>query len=125
MSPETQDEVVSLADRMMTFFGAQNMNVMWFGGEPLLAPDVIEKMTGRLKALTEDRGGEYRASIITNGYFLSEENIAMLERCNIDIVQVTLDGLGEQHDRTRHLAGGGGTFDRIAFNLKNHKIPSG
>lgn len=123
MSPETQEEVISLAERMMTFFGAHNMTVMWFGGEPLLAPDVIEKMTARLKALTEARGGEYRAKIITNGYFLNEENIAMLKRCDIDMAQVTLDGLGEQHDHTRHLAGGGGTFDRIAFNLKNHKIP--
>ena len=42
MSREVRDEVVSLAERMLDASGASRLRVTWFGGEPLLAPDVIE-----------------------------------------------------------------------------------
>lgn len=38
-------------------------------------------------------------------------------------MQVTLDGIGETHDATRHLKGGGPTFHRIAENLRTLSIP--
>ncbi len=36
--------------------------------------------------------------------------------------QITLDGVGAAHDATRHLAGGGPTFERITGNLRSVKI---
>ena len=123
MSPEIQDDVVSLAQRMLKASGGKHLSVTWFGGEPLLAMDVIEALTGRLKALAEESGAEYSAGIITNGYLLTQKNIDILDRCKVSSCQVTIDGLGEAHDATRHLAGGGATFDRIISNLRNGKIP--
>lgn len=123
MTPETQDAVVSLAAKMMDYSGIRNLYVNWFGGEPLLATDIIENLTIRLRKLAETRGGYYRAKIVTNGYLLTAENIALLARCNIERAQVTLDGLGEMHDRTRHLTGGGATFETITKNLRENKIP--
>ena len=38
-------------------------------------------------------------------------------------MQVTLDGIGATHDATRHLAGGGPTFDRIVENLSRPGLP--
>ena len=122
MSQETQDAVVTLAQKMMDTYGEKNLSVTWFGGEPLLAPDIIEALTLRLRPMAEARGGHYSAIIITNGYLLNEKNIALLERCDVRIAQVTLDGLGEVHDRTRHLAGGGATFERIVSNLTENKM---
>lgn len=37
MSPEVQDDVVALAGRMLDASGAKDVDVSWFGGEPLLA----------------------------------------------------------------------------------------
>ena len=56
-------------------------------------------------------------------FLLTQKNIDILERCRVSICQVTVDGLGSQHDATRHLAGGGATFDRIIRNLRDWKIP--
>lgn len=123
MSPEVQDDVVALTERMLDVTGGKQLSVTWFGGEPLLAPDVIESLSDRLMALAEKKGAEYWAGIITNGYFLTQENADMLGRCKVTSCQVTLDGIGAAHDATRHLAGGGGTFERIAGNLRNVKIP--
>ena len=123
MSEEVQDDVVALAERMLDVSGSNNLDVNWFGGEPLLAPDVIEALSERLMALVEKRGGTYDAGIITNGYLLTQEIVDMLDRCRVTSAQITIDGLGATHDATRHLAGGGPTFERIVDNLRSLKIP--
>ena len=123
MTREVQDGVVELARRMMDAGAAKELSVSWFGGEPLLAPDVIESLSVRLMALAEEKGAAYSAGIITNGYFLTQKNADMLGRVGVKSCQVTIDGLREKHDATRHLTGGGGTFDRITENLRNVKIP--
>ena len=123
MSPAVQDDVVNLARRMMQAGGGKRLHVTWFGGEPLLAPDVIESLSERLIALAEEFHADYSAGIVTNGYLLSQKNIDMLERGRVNTCQVTIDGLEENNDVTRRLAGGGPTFGRITGNLRNGKIP--
>ena len=123
MSPEVQDDVVALAERMLDTANAKDIHVTWFGGEPLLAPSVIESLSARLMALVDERGGKYEASIITNGYLLTQENADMLEKAKVNSAQVTIDGLGATHDATRYLRGGGPTFDRIVANLRDCKLP--
>ena len=123
MSPEVQDDVVALAERMMDASGAKSISVAWFGGEPLLAADVIESLSGRLMALVDEHGGEYSASVITNGYLLTQEIVDMLEKAKVKSAQITIDGMGATHDATRRLANGGPTFERITGNLRNLKLP--
>ena len=123
MSPQVQDDVVALAERMLDASGAKNVSVTWFGGEPLLAPEIVESLSERLMALADERGGKYSASIITNGYLLTQGIVDMLERCKVKSAQVTIDGMGATHDATRHLAGGGPTFDKITANLRELDLP--
>ena len=123
MTQEVQDDVVALAERMLDAANVKNVSVTWFGGEPLLALDVVESLSGRLMNLVEERGGEYSAGIITNGYLLTQEKADMLGRCKVKTAQVTIDGLGATHDATRRLAGGGPTFERIVANLREIKLP--
>ena len=123
MGADVQGDVVALAERMLDVTGSRDIAVTWFGGEPLLAPDVIESLSGRLMKLVEGRGGAYRADIVTNGYLLTQDVVDMLDRCKVSKAQITVDGLGPSHDATRHLAGGGPTFERITSNLRELKIP--
>ena len=122
MTQKTQDDVVALAERMLDVSQKKAMSVTWFGGEPLLASDVIEALSERLMALCEEKGAEYSAGIITNGYLLTQENADLLARYKVKSAQITLDGVGEAHDKTRHLAGGGATFTRITDNLRQGKL---
>ena len=117
MSEEVQNDIVDLVKRMLIVAPSKNITVTWFGGEPLLCSDIIESLTDRLMPL-----GGYTAGIITNGYLLTQDKVDLLERCRIKTAQITIDGIKETHDSTRHLAGGGATFDRIISNLRN-KIP--
>lgn len=123
MTKEVQDDVVALAKRMLDASGAKRLSVNWFGGEPLLAPDIIESLSERLMALAEELGKEYSSAIITNGYLLTQDAVDMLDRCKVTSAQITIDGMGATHDATRHLANGGPTFERITRNLRDLKIP--
>ncbi|ETP73817.1 radical SAM additional 4Fe4S-binding domain-containing protein [Lachnospiraceae bacterium JC7] len=119
MSEKVQDDVVALTRRMLERSRAKKLRVTWFGGEPLLAPEIIESLSKLLISLSEEYGADYKASIVTNGYFLNKENVDMLSRVKVGQAQVTLDGVGSAHDRTRHLTNGGGSFDVITENLRN------
>ncbi len=123
MSLQVQDDVVALADRLLKAAKAERLNIHWFGGEPLMALDVIESLSERLRAVAAEHGAEYSAGIITNGYLLSQDAADVLGRASVKKAQITLDGLRDVHDATRHLAGGAPTFDRITENLRTVKLP--
>jgi len=101
--------------RLGTFrkFGA-----VWFGGEPLLHIRQISSMSRFMITECDRRGVPYSADIVTNGYLLTEDVVAELERCRVTELQVTLDGTEEAHNKTRHLRNGGGTYRRIIDNLR-------
>ncbi len=123
MRAEVQDDVVALARRMIATFGAKELHVSWFGGEPLLVPDVIKSLSMRLISLANELGASYEAEIITNGYLLTAEIAEMLREAKVTRARITIDGVGPVHDATRHLAGGGATFSRIMENLSHPKLP--
>ena len=122
MSEKVRDDIVSLAEKMMTDSGAKTLSVLWFGGEPLLGLNIIESLSKRLIETAASHNAQYTAELITNGYLLNDHASEVLEQARVHNVQITLDGMKEAHDRTRYLAGGGGTFDVIINNLRR-KLP--
>ena len=123
MSEQVQDDVVALAERMLKASRARKFDVNWFGGEPLLYPQIIESLSERFMALSERYGASYSAGIVTNGYLLTQEIADMLGRVKVEGALITIDGIGATHDATRHLVGGGPTFDRIVSNLRTLRLP--
>lgn len=123
MSPQVQSDTAALAERMISALQATKLHVIWFGGEPLLAPEVIWSLTERFKELTDRLNIRYTAGIITNGYLLTQELLDRLAESGVGYGIIALDGVGEVHDRSRHLKGGGGTFAKITDNLRTLRIP--
>lgn len=122
MSPDIQEKVINTLKDMIKFAAAKKMQISWYGGEPSLCLDVIEHISNELIAFCEEEGVDYAATIITNGFILSEEVIRLYERCKINFIQITVDGPdAATHDATRALKSGEGSFDRIINNLKNIK----
>ena len=120
MTPQVQEDVIRFAEKLIRINHARWLHIYWYGGEPLLCPDVIRSLSGRLISLCEEKGINYSANIITNGYLLNGETARMFDACRIRSIQITLDGPdAEVHNRTRHLRGGGGTFDQILENIRN------
>jgi len=95
------------------------LNVMWFGGEPLLAIKRIRLLSRRFLEITDSNNIKYYAAMITNGYFLTEENIEILNANRVDFCQVTIDGPEKIHDSRRMLKNGGKTWKITMDNIKN------
>lgn len=110
MSDKVEEGIVEFVKRKK---GAERLDVTWFGGEPLLAFPRIVSLTQKFQSLNLS----YSAGIITNGYLLNESIISQLESLSIRRMQVTIDGLHEEHDKRRCLKGGHPTFDQIEENL--------
>lgn len=120
MTPEIQRGILDfIQEKAPTIC---TLNITWYGGEPLLAWDVVIELTHKMQKLCVENQIEYSASIITNGYLITEDIAKQFKELSINNVQITLDGPKEVHDQRRVLADGGGTFDRI---LKNVKLLTG
>jgi uncharacterized protein len=116
MGPEVEAAVLGMAEDRLTAKG--DLSVTWFGGEPLLRMDVIERLSSAFIDLCGRREARYTASMISNGFLLTRETAEKLSALQVARVQVTLDGPPGIHDARRPLAGGGGTFATILENLK-------
>ncbi len=123
MTEKTQNDLLRLTEKLLDISKAKNLRITWFGGEPLLALDIIGSLSDRLMGICDKKDIQYSAGIVTNGYLLDQDVVDMLSRVRVTTAQITLDGIGEVHDRTRHLANGDPSFDRIADNLRTLKIP--
>ncbi len=115
MSADVMAKVVTLAEQKMK--GTKHFHVSWFGGEPLLAMPVIEKLTASFHKLCEQNHVDYSASIITNGYYYTKENAEKLKQLSVQRVQITIDGPQEVHDSRRFLVNGSPTYSVIMQNL--------
>ncbi|WP_081904289.1 radical SAM/SPASM domain-containing protein [Brevibacillus thermoruber] len=97
----------------------RHLSITWYGGEPLLKKDLIDRVSRYAIEICEKRNMTFRASMVSNGYLLNR-NTAMhlVHKNNIKSVQITLDGGPETHNLTRILRSGQGTFDVILRNIK-------
>ncbi len=116
MPPAVQEALIRWVERELP--GRTRLGVVWYGGEPLLCPEVIESLSNAFRSLCAAAGVQYAAGIVTNGYRLDGATAAWLVGLGVVSAQVSLDGPPEVHDRRRHLRGRQGTFARILANLK-------
>jgi uncharacterized protein len=94
------------------------IQVMWYGGEPLINMRAISDVSKGLIDLCTKYSLDYKASVVTNGIYLTEENVRTLVDCRVDTAQVTLDGAQRTHDIKRPLKQKDGeNYPRIMRNL--------
>ncbi|MCU0287069.1 MAG: radical SAM protein [Acidobacteria bacterium] len=98
--------------------GIKRLAVTWYGGEPLLGIDVIEKLSEKFIALCEENKINYSAFIITNGTLYTKDTAEKLKNLKVNGAQITLDGDKAIHDQRRPFKNGNGTFDQILKNIR-------
>lgn len=95
-----------------------NLRINWFGGEPTLAENQIIIFMEKLNELAKMKNFKKLSyGMVTNGYLLTKESCDRYMKRGLNSFQVTLDGDAINHDRTRYLKNGKGTFDAIWKNL--------
>lgn len=125
LSEDTQQGIINFVRNNIHKYSG--VMISWFGGEPLLGVNIIEKVSNELLAICKAHRKPYTASITTNGYRLTPDVYERLVRCRVKNFTITIDGKKELHDKQRVLADGRPTFDTIINNLlyikSNYKNP--
>ena len=99
MTIEIQDRIIEMVKEQAPTIS--NLHVTWYGGEPMMAMDIVERLTVGFQKVCEEYKISYSAGIITNGFWLTKENVEHLKELEINAIQVTLDGAPEEHNKRR------------------------
>ncbi len=95
----------------------RNLEVDFFGGEPLLNFDVVKHLVFYGKEKAKFHHKNLRFTITTNGTLLNEENRKFINEHMANVV-LSIDGTKETNDRMRYYANKKGTYEDILPKLQ-------
>lgn len=95
----------------------KSLSISWFGGEPLLAKDVVLDIGSHAFRECEENNVSFSSGFTTNGYLLERGLLERLIEIKHTAFQITLDGDEEWHNKTRIQPNRKPTFERIWGNL--------
>ena len=90
----------------------RNLEVDFFGGEPLMNWEVCKQLVLYARSIEKEKNKNFRFTLTTNGLLLTDE---VMEFCNTHMhnVVLSLDGRPQVHDRLRKDYAGNGSYERI------------
>ena len=94
-----------------------NLEVDFFGGEPLMNWEVVKQLVAYGRSLEEEHHKKFRFTITTNGVLLNDEILEFVNKEMGNMV-LSIDGRKEVHDRMRPHRGGQGSYDEIVLKFK-------
>ena len=115
MAPSVVNGIKTLIGRRVP--SLTSIHIGWFGGEPTLAPDIVENINSAV-LIDKPANLSFSSSMSTNGWLLNGSLLDRMLDAGITTFQISLDGDIEEHDRTRLQQNGTGSFDRIMHNLE-------
>ncbi len=90
----------------------RNLEVDFFGGEPLMNFDVVKRLVAYARSIEKEKGKNFRFTLTTNGVLVDKDVIDFANREMSNVV-LSLDGRKEVHDRYRVDYSGKGSWDLI------------
>ena len=97
--------------------GRENLEVDFFGGEPLMNFQVVKDIVEYARSKEEEFGKHFKFTITTNGMLLNDENIDYINKEMYNVV-LSIDGRKEVNDRMRTRVDGSGSYDKILPNFQ-------
>lgn len=95
----------------------RNLEVDFFGGEPLMNFEVVKQLVSYGRSLEAAHNKNFRFTLTTNGVLLNDE-IMDYVNTHMSNVVLSIDGRKEVNDKMRYTISGGGTYDIIVEKFK-------
>lgn len=95
----------------------RNLEVDFFGGEPLMNFEVVKQLVSYGRSLEKEHDKHFRFTLTTNGVLLDDDIIEFANR-EMDNIVLSIDGRKEVHDRMRPNKNGDGSYDLILDKFK-------
>ena len=90
----------------------RNLEVDFFGGEPLMNWDVVKDLVKYARSVEKEHNKNFRFTLTTNGVLIDDDVIEFANKEMSNVV-LSLDGRKEIHDATRVDYAGNGSYDKI------------
>ena len=90
----------------------RNLEVDFFGGEPLMNFDVVKRLVAYARSIEKEKGKNFRFTLTTNGVLIDDDVIEFANKEMSNVV-LSLDGRKDIHDRFRVDYAGRGSFDTV------------
>lgn len=100
--------------------GRRNLEIDFFGGEPLLNFDVVKRTVAYARGLEKEKNKNFRFTITTNAMLLDDDAIDFFNKEMYNVV-VSIDGRKSVHNSVRKTVAGEGSFDAAMKNALNFK----
>lgn len=94
-----------------------NLEVDFFGGEPLMNFDVVKKLVEYGRSREKECNKHFRFTVTTNGLLLNDDIMDFINKEMSNVV-LSVDGRREVNDRMRKTAAGGGSYDLFMDKFK-------
>ena len=118
MSESVMSAVINHIKKKIEVEKIVNLQLDWFGGEPLLYFDeVMYPLLVQIKKIADEHRVLFASSATTNGFLIDEEKVKKFEEVGLNSFQITLDGNKKQHDKIRFTSKKEGSFDQIIKNI--------
>ena len=95
----------------------RNLEVDFFGGEPLLNWDVVKKLVEYARSIEKEKNKNFRFTLTTNGVLIDDEVIEFANKEMSNVV-LSLDGRKDVHDKFRVDYAGKGSYEKILPKFK-------
>lgn len=89
-----------------------NLEVDFFGGEPLMNFDVVKQLVAYARSIEKEKGKNFRFTLTTNGVLIDDDVIEFANKEMSNVV-LSLDGRKEIHDKYRVDYAGNGSWEKI------------
>lgn len=94
-----------------------NLEVDFFGGEPLMNFPVIKRLVEYGRSIEKEKNKHFKFTTTTNCVAMTDEIMDFLNK-EMDNVVISMDGRPEVHDRMRPTVNGKGSYELIAEKAK-------
>lgn len=102
MSLDIQDSIIQHIQALIeNNKNLKKISITWFGGEPLLYVDIIYSLSKRVISMCDSKGIGYYSGMISNGRYLTPQNVQKLKECRIGHLQVSIDGMEENYTKVK------------------------
>ena len=120
--PMTEETAHKVANYIAGHCGGEKVKLNWFGGEPLFNKPAIDIICKDL----EEKGIEYKSSMISNGYLFDMETVkTAVEKWNLKRVQITLDGTETVYNKVKaYIYKQGSPYQKVMENI-GHLLDAG
>ncbi len=112
MSVEVMDSIVNYLKKQN---GSPDYRLTWFGGEPLMALEQIERLYDKLESGYKKPTS---SNMITTGFHINKEAVRVMKKVGVEQVQITLDGLKDTHNKVKFTHGCDDAFTTVLDNIE-------